>query len=1809
MFASWQGGGSGSDVAPGSPASLLPVGGSGGSGSGSSGSGSGLFLPDYTFTSSYLNYTNFWLTITNNSTNAFVSVESTLSNLTYEILTNSSLASTNWGVWHTYLASSSNTPAPPVNLNANVMFFRSALVWSTGTNGLPDWWQMNYFGQLGVNPNGNPAGDGINNLDKYILGLNPNISYASQLIITPPGGNYITTPTVTIFSLNGSSIKYTTNGSIPSATNGITIESGVTIASLPGGSFTLKAWESGLTNVPASATYTIIPATPTFSILSGLCDYGTTLQINDATANAVVYYTTNGIDPTTNSLQAPMTGIILTTNVTIKAAAVLGTNISPVAQAEYIVALTNPPPNDNFSNAAVLSGVAGEFTGTTLNATLEFFETNNSSEFYWNDQYGNSVWYKWVAPSNGTALFICDNFATEFDFYIFTNGSSNPTNLVSVSADQSYFPLVYYTLPVTQNVAYYVSVTAYEEGPFDASWQYVGPTPAPIFSPDAGTYQTGQLVTVSDNDTNATIYYTLNGSTPTTNSPIISPGVTVFVTQTETLKAAAWDPELDESAIKTALYTINPASTNPTQTASAPVLSPINQTFTSSITVTLSCTNSGATIYYTLDGSIPTTTSASVASGGTVTITSSAVLNATAGVTGMNLSPITTSQYAKLGVDTAGDGIPDSGKLAIGADILISDATEVNPNPDAHGLDNMQVYQNQSVLLADNYSTENDGIPDWWLVQYGYSVTTSASALGNNGQTLLVSYSAGLNPNDPNSQPGQLPPIDFHMVHGPTNSMVMVLDTVRPGMAFYRLTASNTDQGLPSLSEDFAANQSLDAPSNGLGRYFEMTNALPPGYWSFTLQGSNTLWSAMSSNIVTCYQENCQNGVTEEASASTGPLWFRFSGIAIPVVGYTNKGALKFPLLAQWLRQESEVTDFGTFFEDGVGWSVGPIIYNDAIPSAITSEDYWGTLTFGFNGDGGYNAVDYASYFQAFCGTPDSPLDCSDYYPAWYGPGFPGSELGALKITNDNNNSTYYFYMPGGTFNPAGLSNSSLIYRIAGQAPVVLLPGDSNAIPTMSSTFEVAVSNETPSFQTINFYFDPRQYPVSSQLGDNQAPWSRTCPPLGFSALSPPQGWMLFETMSFPEDWWIEPDAVTNPVVVAQVGRPVNLQAWEQVLAVRLNGVVLTNQSYWIDQDIGQAYLCNPVTGDVPRTNQLNYNGEFKIDTNAAVQTGIMSPSLDFTNVAWGNQYFGQRGAQFTPTQPGKVIVTTMPDANGNYGEVTIYVIDMQVDANDDGVMDNRDLTSVDNPMVFWVNNDVDRWHTIDVTDEEQDDLQVTSTQLESWQQVPDCQYQNGIGQYAIPCTRDLEDYARLWIPGLTNLMQVLPSGYGINLQWRNGTGAGIRIFGAADADGGTNYLFDGTTSSNQVDTGWYPCFGYVTSDQPLAVSASAWNSLNGYPPSDHFIFCGTAYGNDELVLQVTNQYGGEVGEASVFLNLKDIKQMYERWSVGEDPTQLPSNIATNCGDQGIASCPYPYDGAVDSTTPYILHVHGSNMETWEKDRFAETMFKRLYWQGYQGRFGSFRWPTASGFNPLLDEAAVFYSGIENVAWQSGIGLKNLLTRLNILYPDQVQLSAHSMGNITAGEALRQATTTLVQTYTAFQGSVPAHAYDPNAPTLSLGSADVGEPNVYAHYWTPTNDQYFADAIGAASYVNFFNTNDFVLDHWLGYQPDKPVTALGYDYISSQYYQGVGSDPTIMTFPTDTYPIFAFCQQAKCNCIGEQENLGGQFTFLGIPQQINVLAAPYGFGVAHKGHSAEFRSDNMSRAVFWNQVLIQMDLK
>jgi hypothetical protein len=119
----------------------------------------------------------------------------------------------------------------------------------------------------------------------------------------------------------------------------------------------------------------------------------------------------------------------------------------------------------------------------------------------------------------------------------------------------------------------------------------------PTFSPLAGTYTSTQTVTINDATPNLTLYYTLDGSTPTTSSTTITAPITVAATETISVMAAA--SGFSNSAVATATYTITPP---------LPVISPTG-TFNSATTVTITDAAAGASVYYTTNGSTPTTSS------------------------------------------------------------------------------------------------------------------------------------------------------------------------------------------------------------------------------------------------------------------------------------------------------------------------------------------------------------------------------------------------------------------------------------------------------------------------------------------------------------------------------------------------------------------------------------------------------------------------------------------------------------------------------------------------------------------------------------------------------------------------------------------------------------------------------------------------------------------------------------------------------------------------------------------------------------------------------------------------------------------------------------------------------------------------------------------------------------------------------------------------------------------------------------------------------------------------------------------------
>jgi hypothetical protein len=158
----------------------------------------------------------------------------------------------------------------------------------------------------------------------------------------------------------------------------------------------------------------------------------------------------------------------------------------------------------------------------------------------------------------------------------------------------------------------------------------------PTFSPAPGAYSSAQTVTISDATTGASIYYTTDGTTPTTASALYSGPISVD--STETIEAIATAVGFSNSAAGSAIYTI---STNPP--AGTPTFSPAAGTYTSAQTVSISDATTGATIYYTTNGTTPTT--ASTAYTGPISVSSTETIEAIAAAPAFSNSAVATAAY------------------------------------------------------------------------------------------------------------------------------------------------------------------------------------------------------------------------------------------------------------------------------------------------------------------------------------------------------------------------------------------------------------------------------------------------------------------------------------------------------------------------------------------------------------------------------------------------------------------------------------------------------------------------------------------------------------------------------------------------------------------------------------------------------------------------------------------------------------------------------------------------------------------------------------------------------------------------------------------------------------------------------------------------------------------------------------------------------------------------------------------------------------------------------------------------------------
>jgi len=295
---------------------------------------------------------------------------------------------------------------------------------------------------------------------------------AAMPTFLPVGGTYLSAQNVTIKDASSEvTIHYTTNGEIPTAASPI-YSKAIPVAA----SETIRAIATG-TNYIASKVatqryaITLPTATPVIKPGTGSYPAAQKVTITDATPMATIYYTTDGKTPTTASTKytVPITVPISASLQTIEAMAVAdGYTESLVASATYTI------------TPLVATPIFSPMPGTYSNPTpVTLSDTTENSTIYYtvNGQAPTTASIKYT----GTAIQVNSNETIEALAVSGGNDSLVATGTYSITPGVAAPPTI--TTAPAQNGAVIVSLSTSTLG-------------------------------------NGTIYYTTNGSTPTSSSPV-----------------------------------------------------------------------------------------------------------------------------------------------------------------------------------------------------------------------------------------------------------------------------------------------------------------------------------------------------------------------------------------------------------------------------------------------------------------------------------------------------------------------------------------------------------------------------------------------------------------------------------------------------------------------------------------------------------------------------------------------------------------------------------------------------------------------------------------------------------------------------------------------------------------------------------------------------------------------------------------------------------------------------------------------------------------------------------------------------------------------------------------------------------------------------------------------------------------------------------------------------------------------------------------------------------------------------------------
>ncbi|MBQ7462657.1 MAG: bacterial Ig-like domain-containing protein [Bacteroidaceae bacterium] len=283
--------------------------------------------------------------------------------------------------------------------------------------------------------------------------------------------------------------------------------------------------------VTATATYTITvnaPATLTGITLSGT--YPTEFEQGDAFSSEGIVVTANYDDNTTADVTAEATfsGYDMATIGEQTVTVTYGgqTASYSITVVEKSGTLTKP-----YTVAEAIA--ATPTSGTSANVYIHGYV----SAFYSSTITGDETYHRYYISDDGT---------TSNQLMVFNGKKRSDT---AFSADDD--------IRVGDVVTIYGGLTTYNSTKEVAKDNYIvsHKLVAPTFSPSAGAVASGTTVEISDLHTDATIYYTTDGTEPTESSTEYTGAITI--TAEQTIKAIAVKSGYTTSDVAEAAYTIN----------------------------------------------------------------------------------------------------------------------------------------------------------------------------------------------------------------------------------------------------------------------------------------------------------------------------------------------------------------------------------------------------------------------------------------------------------------------------------------------------------------------------------------------------------------------------------------------------------------------------------------------------------------------------------------------------------------------------------------------------------------------------------------------------------------------------------------------------------------------------------------------------------------------------------------------------------------------------------------------------------------------------------------------------------------------------------------------------------------------------------------------------------------------------------------------------------------------------------------------------------------------------------------------------